>query len=62
MPENIVPKQRKSAEYIRSILARNEVNSKYPYNKHLFTRIKIGVYSLNKELQIKLNDDWQMLY
>lgn len=62
MPENIVAKQRKSAEYIRSILARNEVNSNYPYNKHLFTRIKIGVYSLNKELQVKLNDNWQMLY
>ncbi|WP_341756261.1 MULTISPECIES: UvrD-helicase domain-containing protein [unclassified Candidatus Tisiphia] len=62
MPENIVPKQRKSVEYIRSILARNEVNSKYPYNKHLFTRIQIGVYTLNKELQIKLNDNWQMLY
>ncbi|WP_367364284.1 UvrD-helicase domain-containing protein [Candidatus Tisiphia endosymbiont of Nedyus quadrimaculatus] len=61
-PENVLPKRYKSQEYIRSILARNEVNSNYPYNKRLFTRVQIGVYSLNKELQIKLNDNWEDLY
>lgn len=61
-PESILPKRRKYQEYIRSILARNEVNSNYPYNKRLFTRVQLGVYSLNKELQIKLNDNWEDLY
>ena len=61
-PDNILPSYRKNKEYIRALFARNEVNSNYPYNKQLFRRIQMGIYSLNPELQIKLNDNWETLY
>ncbi len=59
--ENVLPNYRKNKKYINALLARNEVNSNYSYNKRLFMRVKKGIYSLNPELQIKLCDDWENL-
>ncbi len=52
MPENILPKYRKKRSYVNSILANNEVDRDFIYNKKLFKRVKRGVYILNKELKI----------
>ena len=61
-PDDIIPSYRKSRQYIQGLLARNEVDSKYTYGKRLFTRVSIGIYTLNSLLQIKLNDEWEDLY
>ena len=61
-PSNTLPSYRKNKQYIQGLLARNEVNSNYAYNKQLFTRIRLGMYTLNPQLQIKLNDNWETLY
>lgn len=61
-PDSVIPSYRKSRQYIQGLLARNEVNSNYAYNKRLVTRIRTGLYTLNSLLQIKLNDDWESLY
>ena len=60
-PDSILPKYRKNKDYISSVLSRNEVNSNYTYNKKLFKRWKLGVYSLNPELEIRINDNWESL-
>ena len=61
-PDDIIPSYRKSRQYIQGLLARNEVDSKYTYSKRLFERMRIGIYTLNSLLQIKLNDKWEDLY
>ena len=61
-PDDIIPSYRKSRQYIQGLLARNEVDSNYTYGKRLFTRMRIGIYTLNSLLQIKLNDKWGDLY
>lgn len=48
--ESVVPKYRKNRDYISAIFARNEVHSNYPYNKQLFSRISIGVYTINPDI------------
>ncbi len=61
-PDDIIPSYRKNRQYIQGLLARNEVESNYTYGKRLFLRIRIGIYTLNSLLQIKLNDNWEDLY
>ena len=61
-PDSVIPSYRKSRHYIQGLLARNEVDSNYTYNKRLVTRIRTGLYTLNSLLQIKLNDNWESLY
>ena len=59
--ESVVPRYRKNRDYISALLARNEVRSNYPYNKQLFSRIAIGVYTINPDIEIKVCDTWSKL-
>lgn len=52
LPNSILPEYRRKRTYINSILANNEVDRNFIYNKKLFKRIKHGVYVLNSELKI----------
>lgn len=62
LPESIMPTRRKQRAYILSILANNEINRAYRYNRKLFARVINGGYILNPELQIKHNDQWCNIY
>ena len=62
LPESIMPTRRKQRAYILSILANNEINRAYRYNRKLFVRVINGGYILNPELQIKHNDQWCNIY
>ena len=58
LPEAVIPAYRKKREYISSLLARHEIDSKYASNKQLFIRLSLGVYSLNKDMMLKIQDNW----
>ena len=60
-PESVVPRYRKNREYISALFARNEVHSNYLYNKQLFSRIAIGVYTINPDIEIKICGIWSKL-
>ena len=59
--DDIVPAYRKRRPYVSSLLARNEINSKYPTNRKLFVRVHFGVYILNPELKWKSQNTWHEL-
>ena len=59
--ESVVPRYRKNRDYVSALFARNEVHSNYPYNKQLFSRIAIGVYTINPDIEIKICDMWSKL-
>ncbi len=50
MPSSILPDYRKKRSYINSILANNEVDRKFIYNKKLFKRKALGCYEVNPNL------------
>lgn len=55
MPDTILPEYRRKRQYVNSILAKNEVNGKDPYNKQLFKRTSRGIYVVNPELEVMRN-------
>jgi len=57
----VMPFYRKKREYLLSLLAKHEVDSKNPYNKKIFMRVSRGYYRLNPELQILYNDQWKSI-
>ena len=57
-PDSIVPAYRKKQTYINSLLARNEESSNYPSNRKLFVRVKLGLYIINPELQLRVKQQW----
>ena len=59
--ESVLPKYRKNRNYISALFARNEIHSNYPYNKQLFSRIALGVYTINPDIEIKICDMWSKL-
>jgi len=61
-PELIMPDYRKRKTYISSILAKNEMDSKNPYNNALFIRVERGYYCLNPELAVLVEDNWVNIY
>lgn len=56
MHNAVLADYRKKRSYINSILANNEVDRVFIYNKKLFKRVSKGVYSLNPELEILLEE------
>jgi hypothetical protein len=56
MPETVIAEFRKKRSYINSILANNEVDRNFIYNKKLFKRFSTGVYGLNPDLKIVLEE------
>jgi len=61
-PETLMAGYRKKRTYISSILAKNEVDSNSPYNNALFMRIDRGIYIVNPELSVLVDDKWENVY
>lgn len=61
-PESIMPDYRKQRNYISSILAKNEMDSKNPYNNALFIRVERGYYCINPGLSAFVEDKWVNIY
>ncbi|AWP24753.1 hypothetical protein C4901_16695 [Acidiferrobacter sp. SPIII_3] len=53
LPDIIVPPNRKQGPYISGLLARNEINRDYAYNRRLFVRAQQGVYLLQSHLYLR---------
>lgn len=61
-PELIMPGYRKKKTYISSILSKNELDSKNPYNNALFIRVERGFYCINPGLSVLVEDKWINVY
>lgn len=62
-PDDIIPDYRKRKQYIGAMLAKNECNSKAPYNRKLFLRRSLGIYVLNPDLEVLIDEDnWTNVY
>ncbi len=61
-PELIMPGYRKMKNYISSILSKNELDSKNPYNYALFIRVERGYYCINPGLSVLVEDKWINVY
>lgn len=61
-PGSLMPEFRKKRPYISAMLAKNEIESKNPYNNALFSRIERGVYCLNPDMSVLLDDAWINIY
>jgi hypothetical protein len=57
-----VPDFRKDRKYINAMLARNEVDSKQPYNHKLWMRLRNGHYVLNPDLRVAAGEEWVPVY
>jgi hypothetical protein len=61
-PESVVPARRKKRSYISSILSKNELSRKGPYNRKLFLRVNHGQYLINPQLALRVEGDWRRIY
>ena len=61
-PIDVLVPQRKKKAYVSSILAKNEVNRQYRYNRKLFKRVKLGNYIFNPNLALKIEGEWVNIY
>ena len=61
-PELIMPDYRKRKSYISSLLAKNEIDGKNPYNNALLIRVERGYYCINPELSVLVEDKWVNVY
>jgi len=61
-PIDVLAQRRKKQAYISSILANNEVDRKYRYNRKLFKRVKLGNYIFNPKLALKIEGEWINIY
>ncbi|OYO30727.1 UvrD-helicase domain-containing protein [Janthinobacterium sp. PC23-8] len=53
MPPSILAPERKKRAFISGVLARNEVDRDYAYNRRLFKRLATGQYQFNPELALR---------
>jgi len=53
MPSAILPPERRKRAFISGVLARNEVDRDYAYNRRLFKRMATGLYQLNPALSLR---------
>ena len=53
LPAHIVRPERNKRAHISGVLARNEIDRDYPYNRYLFRRIRIGFYQFNPLLSVR---------
>ena len=60
--DDVIPPHRKKRTYFNALLARNEVASNNPYNRHLVKRIRTGYYLLNPRLEVRRGDGWINVY
>lgn len=52
MPDEILPEYRRKRQYINSILANNEIDRNFKYNKKIFHRVSRGCYNLNPDMEV----------
>jgi hypothetical protein len=53
LPVAVVAKERGKRPYLSGLLARNEVNRDYAYNRRLFKRRALGLYQFNSALSVR---------
>jgi len=63
MPASVLAPERRKRAFISGVLARNEVDRDYAYNRRLFKRVATGLYQLNPELSLRRpgpdgGDEW----
>jgi len=63
LPANIVRPERNRRPHLSSVLARNEIDRDYAYNRALFKRMEKGWYQFNPKLAVRrrLNDEDQWI-
>lgn len=62
LPPQIMREERKRRPYLSGVLARNELARDYPYNRHLFLRMRQGYYVFNPAMDVKVQDTWISIY
>lgn len=53
LPANVVAPERRKRAFISAVLARNEVDRDYAYNRRLFVRLSTGHYQFNPALALR---------
>lgn len=53
MPPSVLAPERKKRTFISAVLARNEVDRAYAYNRRLFKRLATGLYQFNPHLALR---------
>lgn len=62
LPPAALRADRRRREYLSGVLARNELESDYPYSRRLLLRVRYGRYVLNPDLALLLGGDWVLVY
>ncbi|SFD68541.1 UvrD-helicase domain-containing protein [Massilia yuzhufengensis] len=67
IPASVMAPERAKRAFISGVLARNEVDRDYAYNRCLFQRVKTGLYQLNPALSLRRrgpggDDEWVPVY
>ena len=66
LPANVVRPERNKRQHLSSVLARNEVERDYLYNRALFIRTSQGWYQFNPKLSVRRrrgeNEQWIPIY
>lgn len=57
MPAEVLAPERRKRAFISGVLARNEVDRDYAYNRRLFKRMATGLYQLNPALSLRRRGD-----
>jgi len=65
VPLSILSEQRRKRSFISAVLARNEIDRDYAYNRYLFQRVNPGCYQFNPALRVRAEGDpegWTPIY
>jgi hypothetical protein len=66
LPANVVRPERNKRQHLSSVLARNEVERDYAYNRALFMRVAQGWYQFNPKLSLRRRhgdeESWTPIY
>ncbi|OFZ98643.1 MAG: hypothetical protein A3H35_09715 [Betaproteobacteria bacterium RIFCSPLOWO2_02_FULL_62_17] len=66
LPANVVRPERNKRQHLSGVLARNEVERDYAYNRALFMRVAQGWYQFNPKLLVRTrqgdNEQWRPIY
>lgn len=53
LPATVLAPERKKRSFLSGVLARNEIDRDYAYNRHLFLRLTAGRYQFNPQLALR---------
>lgn len=66
LPANVVRPERNKRQHLSSVLARNEIERDYAYNRALFMRVRQGMYQFNPKLSVRRRqgdgEQWTPIY